>query len=77
VFDSFHSSLRGLILTGACVVSLSASYLVWACSPEAEFIKGKFVWAHWDVEELRKVLEEEEDKQFLTLAVAGIPYLSL
>jgi hypothetical protein len=34
------------------------------------------VWAHWDVEELRRALKTA-DKQFLTLAVDGMPNLSL
>jgi hypothetical protein len=50
---------------------------VWACSPEAEFIKGKFVWVHWDVDELRNVFAKTEDKQLLTLAVNGMPNLKL
>lgn len=55
-----------------CVVELPASYMVWACSPEAEFIKGKFVWVHWDVDELKKVLETTDDKQLLTLSINGM-----
>jgi hypothetical protein len=44
-----------------CEVGMPASYVVWACSPEAEFIKGRFVWVHWDVDELRTVLQETLD----------------
>ncbi|KAK3684555.1 hypothetical protein LTR37_020158 [Vermiconidia calcicola] len=32
---------------------LPAHYAVWLCSAEADFLKGRFVWAHWDVEELQ------------------------
>ncbi|KAH7406185.1 hypothetical protein DE146DRAFT_651011 [Phaeosphaeria sp. MPI-PUGE-AT-0046c] len=53
-------------------VELPASYMVWACSPEAVFIKGKFVWVHWDVNELKRVLETTEDKQLLTLSINGM-----
>jgi len=27
---------------------------VWLCSKEADFLRGKFSWAAWDVEELMK-----------------------
>jgi hypothetical protein len=26
---------------------------VWLCSPEADFLKGKFVHAQWDIDELK------------------------
>lgn len=55
-----------------CVVGLPASYMVWACSPEAAFIKGKFVWVHWDVDELKRLLETTEDTQLLTLSINGM-----
>ncbi|KAF1841631.1 NAD(P)-binding protein [Cucurbitaria berberidis CBS 394.84] len=58
-------------------IELPASYMVWASSPEAHSIKGKFVWANWDVDELKRVLEESENKQLLRLAVDGVPTLSL
>lgn len=32
--------------------NLPAQYAVWLCSPEADFLKGRFLWAQWDVEEL-------------------------
>lgn len=31
---------------------LPGHFLVWLASPEAEFLKGKFLWANWDVDEL-------------------------
>jgi hypothetical protein len=52
--------------------------MVWASSPEAHFIKGKFVWAHWDVVDLKKLIEQhKDDNSFLTLTVKGIPDLGL
>lgn len=55
-------------------VELPASYAVWASSPEAAFVKGKFVWVNWDVEELKQVIAEKaEDESFLTLAIHGMP----
>ena len=34
-------------------VSLPADFLVWAASSEAEFLRGKIVFAGWDVDELK------------------------
>ncbi|KAL8663558.1 MAG: hypothetical protein Q9202_003746 [Teloschistes flavicans] len=53
--------------------SLPASFTVWACSPEAEFLKGKFVWANWDVEELKAREEEIRGTEFLTLGLSVWP----
>lgn len=36
------------------VAELPAHFAVWLCSPEAEFVKGRFLWAAWDVDELKK-----------------------
>jgi len=59
-------------------VSLPASYLVWATSPEAAFIKGRFVWVHWDVHELKALLEKKkDDKGFLRTAVEGMPNIHI
>jgi hypothetical protein len=51
--------------------------MVWAASHEADFIRNKFVWVNWDVEELKEVIENAEDKQMFTLAVNGMPNVSL
>ncbi|KAH6951207.1 hypothetical protein BKA56DRAFT_682264 [Ilyonectria sp. MPI-CAGE-AT-0026] len=32
---------------------LPAHFAVWAATPEAEFLHGRFAWASWDVEEMR------------------------
>lgn len=53
--------------------SLPASFIVWACSPEADFLKGKFVWANWDAEELKAREEEIRETDFLTLGLNGWP----
>ncbi|KAF1937836.1 NAD(P)-binding protein [Clathrospora elynae] len=41
-------------------VGLPAAFCVWLASPEAVFLKGKFVWANWDVEELKERKAEIE-----------------
>ncbi|KAE8420009.1 hypothetical protein BDV36DRAFT_307306 [Aspergillus pseudocaelatus] len=54
---------------------LPGQFAVWAASPEARFLHGRFVWAKWDVTELlegplRKRIDE--DNSFLKVGVVGI-----
>ncbi|KAJ0109580.1 hypothetical protein J7T55_014142 [Diaporthe amygdali] len=56
-------------------VSLAGSEAVWLASPEARFLHGRFVWASWDVDELksdeiRKTIAE--DVEFLKIGVNGL-----
>ena len=55
------------------IVSLAADFLVWAASEEAAFLRGKFVFATWDVEELKAKKGEIEQSGELTMALSGFP----
>ncbi len=62
-------------LTSNSVVDLPGHFAVWAASPEAKFLHGRFVWAAWDVDqlkhgELRKRIDE--DPTFLKIGVNGL-----
>ncbi|KAL1857490.1 hypothetical protein Daus18300_010355 [Diaporthe australafricana] len=49
--------------------------IVWAASPEAEFLHGRFVWANWDVEEVKDGVigkRIREDPHFLKVGVEGL-----
>ena len=35
------------------LAELAGEFIVWAASKEARFLKGKFAWVNWDVEELK------------------------
>ncbi|KAH7403405.1 hypothetical protein BKA64DRAFT_776861 [Cadophora sp. MPI-SDFR-AT-0126] len=52
-------------------VELSASFIVWSASHEAEFLKGKLIWANWDVEELKAKKEILEKTDELTIGLIG------
>ena len=56
------------------LAGLAASFIVWVCSPEADFLKGKFVWANWDVEELKAREAEIKNTDLLTLGLVGWPF---
>lgn len=53
------------ILTRFFIAELGAHFAVWLSSPEADFVKGRFLWSNWDVDELRakKALIESDPSQ--------------
>ncbi|KAB8296412.1 hypothetical protein EYC80_009156 [Monilinia laxa] len=55
-------------------VSLPASFNVWLASPEARFLKGKYVWANWDVDELKAKSKEIEESAQLSIGLVGWPF---
>ena len=55
-------------------MSLPADFLVWVVSKEARFLKGKFVCANWDVEELKGKAKEIQATRILEANVHGWPY---
>ena len=55
-------------------VSVPADFLVWAASEEARFLRNKFVFATWDVDELKARKSEIEQGRDLTLGLNGFPH---
>ena len=56
-------------------VSIAGAFCVWICSPEAAFLKGRFVWAQWDVEEMKARKQEIlDDPNLLNLSLGGWPF---
>ncbi|KAF2160132.1 hypothetical protein M409DRAFT_60239 [Zasmidium cellare ATCC 36951] len=62
--------------TGTDTLQLPADFAVWLASPEARFLRGRFVYANWDVDELKQVCEErfEKEPDFLKANVIGWPF---
>jgi NAD(P)-dependent dehydrogenase (short-subunit alcohol dehydrogenase family) len=53
---------------------LAGHTFVWLASPEAEFLRNKFVWSNWDAEELVARKEEILSNKFLlTWVIDGVP----
>jgi short-subunit dehydrogenase len=53
-------------------VQLPGQFAVWLASNEATFLKGRFVWGNWDVEELvARKAEFESNKEFLKIVLKG------
>lgn len=63
--------LKAQVLIICVAVELPASFVVWITSPEAEFLKGKFVWDNWDIEELLAKKYEIQSSLDLTLGLVG------
>lgn len=51
---------------------LPGHFFVWLASPEATFLKGKFVWANWDAEELLERAEEIKNAKLLSMVLDGV-----
>ncbi|KAM0809488.1 hypothetical protein AB5N19_09832 [Seiridium cardinale] len=55
------------------LVDLPAHFLVWAASEESNFLKNKFVFATWDVEELKARQDEIANSLELIIGLNGVP----
>ncbi|CRG85376.1 hypothetical protein PISL3812_02458 [Talaromyces islandicus] len=60
------------ITVGADTVELPAHFLVWLASEEATFLKGKFVWANWDAQELIARADEIQGSMLLRVSLNGV-----
>lgn len=52
---------------------LPAGFMVWLASPEGRFLKGKYLWANWDVDEL-KTRKDVEGTSLLEMGLIGWPF---
>lgn len=55
-------------------VDLPADFMVWLTSNTASFLNGRFVYANWDVEELKARAEEIQSGTLLAPGIAGWPF---
>ncbi|KAF2670341.1 NAD(P)-binding protein [Microthyrium microscopicum] len=56
-------------------IDLPAHFAVWLLSPEGEFLRNRFVWCNWDVNELKeKTTKITETKGYLNIGMIGWPY---
>ncbi len=52
-------------------VDLAGWFVVWLASPEAAFLRNKFVWSNWDVDELKAMASEIEQSDRFTIGLMG------
>jgi NAD(P)-dependent dehydrogenase (short-subunit alcohol dehydrogenase family) len=72
-----HWSTRGGIDAGPARddPALPGDFIVWLASDQAEFLRGRFVWANWDVTEMMAMKEKiEADPLFLAPTLGGWPF---
>ncbi|ATY61653.1 short chain dehydrogenase reductase, partial [Cordyceps militaris] len=55
-------------------VSLPATFCLWLASPEARFLNRKFLWANWDVDELKAKADAIAKGSLLDLTLVGWPF---
>ena len=56
--------------------SLPGDFIVWLASAQAEFLRGRFVWANWDVNEMVAMKEKiEADPLLLAPTIGGWPFV--
>ncbi|KEF62679.1 uncharacterized protein A1O9_00652 [Exophiala aquamarina CBS 119918] len=56
-------------------VALPAHFTVWLASAEAEFLRGRYIWVNWDVEELIDRREEiQADPSLFKIILGGWPF---
>ncbi|PVH76651.1 NAD(P)-binding protein [Cadophora sp. DSE1049] len=60
------------VVVGQDPPELCGHFAVWLASPEAAFLKSKFVWANWDVEELKARADELKNSNLLRVALNGV-----
>ncbi|KAL3429832.1 hypothetical protein BDV09DRAFT_200218 [Aspergillus tetrazonus] len=55
-------------------VDLPGDFAVWLASEEAAFLNGRYVWANWDVDELKERATDIQSGQLLTAGILGWPF---
>ena len=73
-FLSSDESMSSKLTSSLLLATLPAHFVLWLSSPEAAFLRGKFVWANWDVDELKSVKEKIQESSLLTVGVEGWPF---
>lgn len=55
-------------------MDLPGHFYVWLASPEAKFLRNKFVWVNWDVKELMARADEIiSNEHLLKVNLNGVP----
>lgn len=55
-------------------MSLPGSFNLWLASPEARFLRNKFLFVNWDVEELKADAKEIESGTKFNYGMVGWPF---
>lgn len=53
------------------LIELPGGVCLWFASQESEFMRGRFMFSNFDVEEMKAKAEEIEGKNLFTVALSG------
>lgn len=56
-------------------VELPGHFCAWLASPEASFLRGKYVWVNWDIDELKARKEEILSTDLLDIKLGGVSFI--
>jgi len=75
MIKSEMSEKAGMSAMASDAPELPAAVSVWLSSPEADFLRGRFLWSNWDVEELKAMKGEiEKSEAMFQLNLVGWPF---
>ncbi|KAF2430630.1 NAD(P)-binding protein, partial [Tothia fuscella] len=63
------------IHTNSSIVDLSGHFCLWLVSSEADFLKSKYVWVNWDVDELKAREEKILSTDLLDTKLGGVSFV--
>ncbi|MCJ1355271.1 MAG: hypothetical protein MMC33_005262 [Icmadophila ericetorum] len=69
--DGFTGSGAPVPPGGMTEGKMAGDFFAWLSTDEAEFLSGRFVWAEWDVEELKARKDEILEKDLLLTTIDG------
>lgn len=69
--DGFTGSGASVPPGGMTDGKLAGEFFAWVSTDEAEFLSGRFVWAEWDIEELKAKKTEILEKDLLLTTIDG------
>lgn len=71
VSDGFTQSGSSAPEGGMTDGKLTGAFFAWLSTDEADFLNGRFVWAEWDIEELKAKKVEILEKNLLLTTIDG------
>lgn len=71
VSDFLTLSNRRFSLIGN-IAALPGDFCVWLASPEAKFLKGKYLWANWDVDQMMERAKDIQESLLLNITLDGV-----
>jgi len=62
------------LLCPGFLVSLPAGTMLWLAGTEAEFLRGKYLWANWDMDELKERADSIAASEEFNIQLVGWPF---